>query len=63
MNTTSGGFAVAGHRRVEKAVGFARAAWVAQGLRAADLLGGQRRDATGQYLDLPGLAVDGDHRR
>ena len=56
-------FRVAVHRRVEETVGFARAARVAQGLRDADLLGRQRRNAAGQYLDLSGVAVDGDHRR
>ena len=53
---------VAGHGRVEKAVGFTRAAWVAQGLWATDLLGGQRRNAACQDLHLAGLAIDGDHR-
>ncbi|MNH43923.1 hypothetical protein D3C79_1059450 [compost metagenome] len=56
-------FRLAGHRRVEKTVGFTRAAWIAQGLRTTDLLGRQRCDTAGEDFHLAGLAIDGDHRR
>ncbi|MNQ80275.1 hypothetical protein D3C85_952470 [compost metagenome] len=55
-------FRFAGHRGIEETVGLTRTAWVAQGLRAADLFGGQWDNTAGQHFYLAGLAIDSDYR-